>query len=79
MLCSDRVLACWDPERETMLWVDDGPDGLGATLTQRYQVEGMDHPSWRPVNYTSRAKTPREELPQGGWGVTGDLVWDSLQ
>ena len=61
MLCSDRVLAFWDPERETMVWVDDGPDGLGATLTQNYQVEGMDHPSWRPVNYTSRAKTPAEK------------------
>ena len=44
-----------------MVWVDDGPYGLGATLTQKYQVDGMDHPSWRPVNYTSRAKTPAEK------------------
>ena len=80
MLCLDRVLAFWDPERETMVWVDDGPDGLGATLTQKYQVEGMDQPFVETGElHLESEDTCREELPQGGRGVFGNLIWDSLQ
>ena len=54
MLASDRVLANFELNRPTRVWVDDAPEGLGATLTQEHEVEGYDHPVWRPVWYTSR-------------------------
>ena len=33
---------------------------MGATVAQEYRVEGVDHPVWRPVTYTGRAKTEAE-------------------
>ena len=33
---------------------------MAATVAQQYNVEGMDHPVWRPVHYSSRAKTVAE-------------------
>ena len=50
-----------DQKRETMLWVDDRLDGLGATTRQKYTVKGMDHPCQRPVNYTHGANRPAEK------------------
>ena len=60
LLMSDKVMANYDPHRRTRVYCDDGPKGLGATIAQEYRVEGVDHPVWRPVTYTSRAKTDAE-------------------
>ena len=60
LLMSDRVMANYDPERKTRLYCDDGPQGVAATVAQEYKMDGVDHTVWRPVNYTSRAKTEAE-------------------
>ena len=60
LLVSDKVMANYDPTRETRLYCDDGPKGVAATVAQGYKVEGVDHTVWRPVTYTSRAKTETE-------------------
>ena len=60
LLMSGQVMAHYDPKRDTRLYVDEGPDGVAGTVAQKYLLEGMDHPVWRPVNYTSRAKTTAE-------------------
>ena len=65
LLKSDKVMANYDPKRETRLFVDDGPSGVGATVAQRYQPEEvdrvkLDHAVWRPVHYGSRAKIVSE-------------------
>ena len=60
LLTSDRVLANYDPTRQTRVYVDDGPAGVAATVAQEYTVEGVDHPVWKPVTHTSRAKTKAE-------------------
>ena len=57
---SAKVMAHYDPARDTRLYVDEGPAGVAATVAQKYKLEGMDHPVWRPVHHTSRAKTPAE-------------------
>ena len=36
------------------------PGGVGAAVGQGYKVGGVDHMVWRPVTYTSRAKTETE-------------------
>ena len=60
LLMSGRVMANYDPGRKTRLYCDDGPHGVAATVAQEYKVDGVDHMVWRPVNYTSRAKTEVE-------------------
>ena len=60
LLTSDKVMACYDPRRKTRVYCDEGPQGVAATVAQEYQVEGLDHTSWRPVHYSSRAKTEAE-------------------
>ena len=54
LLMSGQVMAHYDPKRDTRLYVDEGPDGVAGTVAQKYQLEGMDHPVWRAVNYTRR-------------------------
>ena len=39
--------------RETRLYVGEVPEDVAATVTQKYTVEGIDHPVWRPVNHRS--------------------------
>ena len=63
LLCSEKVMAHYDPVKETRLYVDEGPEGVAATLAQAH-----DHPDkdlrekvWRPVNYTARSKTKAEK------------------
>ena len=56
LLSSDTVMANYDPSRATRLYVDDGPTGVAATVAQEYEVEGLDHPAWRPVTHNSCAK-----------------------
>ena len=38
-LCSDRVLAPYDTDRQTRLYVDSSPIGTQATLAQGYQID----------------------------------------
>ena len=60
LMMSGQVMAHYDPSRDTRLYVDEGPAGVAATVAQKYELEGLDHPVWRPVNHTSRAKTGAE-------------------
>ena len=60
ILSSDTVLASFDPVKETRVYVDHGPTGLGATLAQLHEVDGLDHKVWRPVRYNSRAMVSSE-------------------
>jgi len=57
-LTSDRVLANYDPTKPTRVYVDDGPAGVAATVA--HTVKDVDHPVWKPVTHTSRAKTKAE-------------------
>ena len=40
--------------------MDEGPEGVAATVAQRYKVEGMDHEVWCLVSHNSRSKTKSE-------------------
>ena len=50
-LTSDTVMAYFDPSKETELWVDASPVGLGAILSQDNKI----------VAYASRALSPVEQ------------------
>ena len=40
LLCSDTVMVPYDPKRRTRIYVDHGPEGVAATVAQRYEVIG---------------------------------------
>ena len=44
------------PEKKELTRSNEGPAGVAATVAQKYTVEGIDHPVWRPVNHSSQAK-----------------------
>ena len=50
----------FDPDRETKLWTDGGPEGCQGCVTQKYE-----HPQygvqWRPVAHIARAWTEAEK------------------
>ena len=54
-LCSRRVLAIYNPNRETKVSADASSFGLGAVLLQKDDNEG-----WRPVYYASRSLSETE-------------------
>ncbi|XP_052750886.1 uncharacterized protein LOC128200694 [Galleria mellonella] len=56
-LSSDRVLAHYSPEYQTIVTADAGPQGLGAVLAQR-QPDGTE----RVVAYASRSLSNSEQL-----------------
>ena len=65
LLCSDTVMASYDPAWRTRLYVDEGPTGVAATVAQEYKAEEVpgvevDHSIWRSVCYKSRAKIDYE-------------------
>ena len=60
LLCSDTVLANYDPKLETRLYVDHGPQGVGSTLAQLYDKKESGDGVWRPVDYHSRSLTKAE-------------------
>ena len=60
LLSSDKVMANYDPKKPTRLYVDEGPEGVAATVAQSHKVEGLDQEVWRPVHHNSRAKTECE-------------------
>merc|ERR1711954_108111 len=72
LLCSDRIIAAYDPKLKTRLYVDDGPEGVAGTLAQAHphpHIVGKE--VWRPVNYTARAK----ETPEKGYSkVEGESL-----
>ena len=70
-LTSETVMGAFSAERETQLVVDRGPEGIAATVMQK----DPDTSQWRPINYTSRAKTPTERNYSP---IEGD-VWQSCQ
>ena len=60
LLCSDKVLANFDPKLETRVYVDHGPQGVASTLAQYYAGGGSNTGYWRPVSYQSRSLTKAE-------------------
>lgn len=50
-LTSDTIMAYFDPSKETELWVDASPVGLGAILCQENKI----------VAYASRSLSPVEQ------------------
>ena len=60
MLVSDTVLVSYDTKRSTRLYVDHGPNGVCATIAQRYDVPWEKKPEWRPVTHGSRTLTGAE-------------------
>ena len=71
LLMPGQVMVHYDPARDTRLYVDEGPEGVAGTVTQKYTIDGVDHPVWRPVNHSSQAKTPAEMN-------YGKVDWESL-
>ena len=63
LLVSDTVMAYYDPELPTRVYVDESPVGVASTLAQQHAVRnesGEVEKIWRPVDYTSRTKTVAE-------------------
>ena len=54
------MLANWEADRQTKLYVDDGLAVMASMLTQGYKLEGMDQVLWRLVSYFSWAKITTE-------------------
>ena len=50
----------YEAERETRLHTDASPEGMQATVVQRYQHEEVGE-IWRPVTHTARSWTPTEK------------------
>ena len=61
LLCADTVLAGYDPNRFTRIYVDHGPDGVASTVAQRYNTPGKQTPKYQPVAYTSRSLKQAEK------------------
>ena len=57
-LCRMTILAPYDLERKTRLYVDSSPIGTQATVAQLHKVNNED--VWHSVNHTSRPWTPTE-------------------
>ena len=55
-LCSDDVLAPYDTNLPTRLYVDSSPIGTHAMAAQNHGKEQVEE-IWRPVNHTSRMET----------------------
>ena len=56
-LSDESIMGHWVQGRDTELWVDRGPEGLGATLYQREPSTGY----WKPITYHSRALKKAEK------------------
>ena len=60
LLVSDSVMANYELDRKTRLYVDHGPNGVGSTVAQQHAMPNTDQTVWRPVCYASRALTKAE-------------------
>ena len=56
-ICSDRVLAAYDPNYDTKIRSDSSKDGYGAVLLQRKSPND----DFRPVYFASKSLTPAEQ------------------
>ena len=61
LLCSDTVMVPYNPKRRTRIYVDHGPEGVAATVAQRYEVIGERDAVYRPVAYNSRSLKEAEK------------------
>ena len=61
LLCSDTVMVPYDPKRRTRIYVDHGPEGVAATVAQRYEKIGEKEEVYRPVAYNSRSLKEAEK------------------
>ena len=79
ILTGDTVMAYFDPQRQTKLKTDAGPQGIAATMKQ-YDPRAK---RWRPVTYRSRALTDTElrysqlekEAKAVEWGVFANQIY----
>ena len=61
LLAEDIVLVHYDPERETRLYVDHGPEGVASTVAQGYDIPEEHEKQWRAVHHKSRSLQPAEK------------------
>ena len=61
LLCSDKVMASYELNRKTRLYVDHGPGGVAGTVAQQHEVTDTMEKAWRPNNHSSRALTSTEQ------------------
>ena len=69
-LSSDRVLALYHPDRETIVASDASSYGLGGVLLQK-QARG----DWKPVIYASRTLTATEQRYAQIEKETLEITW----
>ena len=61
LLCSDTVMANYELDKKTGIYVDHGPAGVAGTIVQDHELPDTMEKAWRPVNHTSRALTLTEQ------------------
>ena len=65
LLVSDRVMAYYDPELSTRVYVDESLVGMASTFAQQHTVVnevGEETQIWRPVDYTSLTNIEGEKI-----------------
>ena len=79
-LCSDSVMAPYDTNRKTRLYVDSSPVGTQATVAQQHNLD--NELVWRPVNHTSRCWTPVEarygQIEQENNGILTGMLMNKM-
>ena len=71
LLLDETVLVNYDPERETRLYVDHGPEGIAATVAQGYKVKGQEELQWRTVYHSGRSL---EKAERGYGKIEGESL-----
>ena len=61
LLCSDTVMANYELNKKTRLYVDHGPGGVAGSIAQKHVLSDTMEEAWRPVNHTGRALTTTEQ------------------
>lgn len=62
LLCSSKVITYFDPNKDTELYVDASPHGLGAILSQGGKVVSYGSRALSPVEKRYKAQIEREAL-----------------
>ena len=81
MLCSSTVLANYDPDLPTRVYVDHDYKGVAATVAQDHSKAGEDK-VWQPVHYQSRSLTKSEQnygkLDGESFSIIGDYEQQNI-
>ena len=62
LLSCKTVLANYEVDRKTRLYVDHGPHGIASTVAQLHELPDSKEAAWRPVQYSSRAMAKMASL-----------------